>query len=231
MHSILVVLFRTHDGLTDFLVKHMVGIKRGLLIVAHLSIFGFFFPELRKDFGSQAINLLYVILFLSPLSQILGIRLLLILMSYRRQLGILMAYLATVHGLGYLLDPLWVQTVLGIQSSPPFSPIDPRYLVGIAAYFLTLPLLLTSNTLSVRLLKQNWKRVHFLVYGVFAFAVLHQFTVGRGFADTGSVIQAILIILFYVLVKFWAHQGLPVPLQKLQESVELKYGELRYRDQ
>lgn len=223
MNSVLTYLFNLHDFFTNLFVKHLVLIKKVLLFGAHLAIFGFFFPELRKSFGEQALNVLLFLLFLSPLSKILRMRLLFILMSYRRQFGILMAYLATVHVLGYLSDPLFTQAIIGQSFFPNIWHAGPRYLAGILAYILTLPLLLTSNNTAVKLLGKNWKRLHFLVYFVFIFAVFHKFTIGRGLPDTGSVIQAVLLIFCYLLLKWWAYHGLPLFLEEKRNYIASKY--------
>lgn len=219
MNIFLNLSFRIHDFLADFLAKYMFPIKRLMLVAAHLAIFGFFFPELRKEFGELAFDILFLLLFLSPLSKIFRMRLLLVLMSYRRQMGILMAYLATVHGLGYLSDPVWSGFVIQGKT---FLQIDPRFLFGIGAYFLTLPLLLTSNNLALRLLGRNWKRVHFLVYGVFVLAAFHKFTVGHG-VEAGSVLVSLLFIAFYVLLKVLANTGLPWPFSKISQFIASQY--------
>lgn len=223
--QLLTSLFLVHDALTDFLVRHMQGVKRGMLIIAHLTLFGFFFPELRNTFGEQAFNILFFLLFLSPLSKILRMRLLLILMSYRRQMGILMAYLATIHGIGYLADPLWFEFLIAPYFPGDIAHIEPRLLAGILAYALTLPLLFTSNDFANRILGKNWKRLHTLVYGVFVLAVFHKFTVAGGFADAGAITQAVALILFYILLKSWAFTGAPHFLQSLVARIALQYQE------
>ena len=51
-----------------------------------------------------------------------------------------------------------------------------RYVyIGFAAWLLMLPLALTSNQRMIRKLRQNWKRLHRLIYLIAIFAVLHFF--------------------------------------------------------
>ncbi len=170
-------VYRLHDMASDFLAKHVFTVKKGILVLAHLSLFGFFFPELRKDFGELAANLLIALLFLSPLSKIFRMRLLLQGMMLRRELGIIMGYLATVHGVGYLIDPDWFEYIVVPVLAGNFWGEDPRYIFGLLAYALTLPLLFTSNALSQRLLGPKWKLLHRTVYLMFVFAILHRFIV------------------------------------------------------
>lgn len=91
--------------------------------------------------------------------------LLLQMMELRRELGILMGYLALVHGLTFLA-PAW-----GTDS----SLLPPYFWLGIMALFLTMQLLLTANNPSLRLLGGiKWKLLHRLVYLLFVAAVFHE---------------------------------------------------------
>ena len=225
LDQFLVIGFRLHDLASDFLMKHLYGTKRFLLVVAHLSLFGFLLPDLRKDFGELAANLLIVILFLSPLSKIFRMRLLMQLMSLRRELGILMAYLATVHGLGYLLDPEWFAVYIAPYWRTDFLAIEPRLLFGMTAYTLTLPLLLTSNNLAMRFLGgKKWKMLHRLVYLLFIAAASHRFLTKSIFAyDMFALFEAALLIGSYALAKLLAWKNFLAPLRDAITYVALRY--------
>lgn len=203
-------IYRLHDAASGFLVKHVFAVKRGILILAHLSLFGFFFPELRKDFGELAANLLILILFISPLSKIFRMRFLLQLMMLRRELGIMMAYLATVHGVGYLIDPDWYDYIIAPMLAGNFWGEDPRYVFGIAAYVLTLPLLLTSNALAQKYLGTKWKLLHRTVYVMFAFAIIHRFLVKD--APASVIFEIVLLLGSYGLAKALAWKNFLPPL-------------------
>jgi len=82
-----------------------------------------------------------------------------ILMRSRRRLGILTFLLMTTHA-------LWVRLFFDIQESfsnflPSLSTFERFGLIGL---ILLIPLFVTSNNYSVRLLKKNWKRIHSLIY-------------------------------------------------------------------
>lgn len=216
--------FWWHDVASAFLAKHLFLVKKSILIAAHLSLLGFFFPEMRKDFGELAGNLLIVILFLSPISKILRMRLLLQAMSLRRELGITMAYLATVHGVGFLLDPEWFALFIAPYWREDFFAIEPAYILGMGAYFLTLPLLLTSNNLAQRFLGSKWKLLHRLVYALFVLAIFHRFLI-RGGAEIGEVLQVVLLLSSYVLAKILAWKNFLPTLQKSIDWVALQYKE------
>jgi sulfoxide reductase heme-binding subunit YedZ len=221
----IVFCFRLHDSASDFLAAHLLSIKRTMLIVAHLSLFGFLFPDLRKDFGEMAANVLLVILFLSPLSRIFRMRLLAQLMGIRRELGILMAYLATVHGLGYILDPAWFAVFIAPYWTTDPLAIETRLLFGMLAYLLTIPLFLTSNTLAVRFLGgKRWKMLHRLVYGIFFAAIFHRlFTKSATGNDAAALTQAIILVSAYLLAKLLAWKNFIAPLRDMITSVSERY--------
>lgn len=217
--------FRWHDFASDFLAKHLFLVKRTLLIVAHLSLFGFLFPDLRKDFGEMAANVLLVILFLSPFSRIFRMRLLAQMMGIRRELGILMAYLATVHGMGYILDPAWFSILIEPYWRTDFLSIEPRLLFGMLAYLLTIPLLLTSNGLALRFLGgKRWKMLHRLVYGIFFAAIFHRlFTRSAAGDDVAAFFQAVVLVSAYLFVKLLAWKNFIAPLRDMIAHVSNRY--------
>ena len=217
-------IFGLHDWASAFLVKHLFRIKKGILIIAHLSLLGLLLPDMRRDFGEIAEVVLLGILFLSPLSQIFRTRLLLQCMSLRRELGIFMAYLATVHGVGYLIDPEWVAVFVEPYLSGNVFSINPTYIFGGVAYMLTLPLLFTSNNLMQRFLNSGtWKRLHRLVYLVLVLVLLHHFSINGGM-DVFGWLQIIAILGAYIFMKLlaWKKDLLP-PLNRVIGVVATRY--------
>lgn len=225
IHRCLTLSFWFHDWLSDWLASHFILVKRVLLVVAHLSLFGFLFPTWRSEFGSAGGNLLIVILFLSPLSKIFRMRLLQQLMGLRRELGILFGYLVTVHGLGYAIDQSFAPVLEQALVTPLWSGQNP-VLLGLIAYGLTLPLLFTSNNLATRLLGgSRWKRLHRIVYIMALLAVLHRFTI-RGM-DLWSLTQAMMLIVAYIGVKLLAWRNFLAPLRQLIDWVGEQYAAYR----
>lgn len=218
-------LFVIHDFLSDFLTRHFFFVKRVVLVVAHLSLLGFFFPAMRQDFGSVAIGVLLFLLFLSPVSRIFRMKLLLQLMGLRREMGIFMAYLASVHGLGYLLDPDWFAFLITPYWPGDLFAMDTRYLFGFGAYFLTLPLLLTSNNLSMRLLGgKNWKRLHTLVYPLLFLALFHKFLRPNA-VRIEDIFFSFFIFSLYVAVKALARKNFLPFVPWATDRVATRYRE------
>jgi DMSO/TMAO reductase YedYZ heme-binding membrane subunit len=228
MQVILSFIFRLYDAITGWFAQNLRFIKIGILLIAHLSLLGFFFPESRKAFGEMAGNLLIGILFISPLSRIFRMRLLLLIMSIRRELGILMAYLATVHGVGYMIDPAWFQS----EIVPLYGEWQNGYLFGILAYTLTLPLLLTSNAFALKHLGgATWKLVHRIVYAMFIFAMLHRFFIKVGFDGniTFAFLEAGIVIGVYAGLQLLAYKNFLPPLKNVILWVSTSYKQ--YQEQ
>lgn len=228
LERLLSIGFRLHDILFRWISGHIRILKIGILIVAHASLLGFLFPELRNDFGEMAANLLIAILFLSPAAAITRMPLLRIAMGFRRELGILMGYLAMVHGLGYLIDPSFSDLAIAPYLPGDILSIESFAIFGAAALVLTFPLLLTSNALALRALGGvQWKRLHRIVYPMFVFVVLHR-SVGPGGVsdDVVKAVQGALLLGGYSFLKFlvWKSESFPL-LRTVISSVGERYGE------
>ncbi len=221
---LIIIGCRLHDMLSEYITHHLKGVKSGLLIVAHLSLLGLLFPQYSKTFGSAAEYLLLFMLLVSPLSKLFRMKLLYQVMGLRRELGIWFAYLAIVHSVGYMSNPDWFGVFIAPHLSEP-AAILPRYIFGIIALVLTLPLLITSNALSLRLLRGNWKRVHFLVYPLFATMLLHIFLPRNAGMESDLIgwIQFILAFGGYVLLKILAKRNVITPLREVIDFVGKRY--------
>ena len=121
---------------------------------------------LEKLLGLWALRFLIACLAMTPLRQLFGINLL----RYRRQIGLLTFFYATLH--------LTTYTVL--DQDLDFGAIvtdiakRPYILIGMCAFTLLVPLALTSNNVSVRRLGgKAWARLHKIVYAAIALGAIH----------------------------------------------------------
>lgn len=219
MNLLLRPFFWAHEGVTKLLRQYYRQIKIALLLIAHASLFGLFFPELRNSFGELSRNLLVLILFVSPLARIFPISFFQLLLGMRRELGILFAYLATVHGVGYLMDPMWFPLSWSTYFASPLR-IEPILLLGVVSYILTLPLLATSNALSLRLLKRRWVTLHRIVYAVFVFGMIHAFAIRYA----SGIWDAIFVISIYIALKALARYPHVAPIVRVRKFVGEAYG-------
>lgn len=221
MEKFLQISFRLHDVLSDFVQVHFKGISKVLLIVAHFSLFGIFFPSILKLLGDFSLTLLMSLLVLSPVSKILRMRFLYQLMGLRRELGIWTAYVAIVHGGGYFLDPVFLTYVTTI--SP--DMMQGRLIFGFFGLALLTILLMTSNNFSQRHLKRAWKKVHWLVYPAFAFALAHKTFSGRVtvMQDWSGFLNFLFVFGGYVWLKYMARKGVPEYVQRGIDFVAQRY--------
>lgn len=81
----------------------------------------------------------------------------LVLMTFRRQLGIGMYLTAMMHN-------LWIRNLSLLQRGLPITPTNLHQTFGTIALLLTSPLFLTSNNFSQKKMGQFWYTLHKLVY-------------------------------------------------------------------
>ena len=225
MDVLLYPFFWVYEGVTKFLRKYYREIRIALLLIAHASLFGLFFPGLRNGFGEWSRDLLVLILFVSPLARIFPISLFHLIMGMRRELGILFAYLATVHGIGYLMDPVWFPLPLSSYVASP-SQMGYPLLLGVAAYILTLPLLFTSNAFSIRFLKKRWKPLHRLTYVVFVLGMIHAFAIRHA----SGIWDAAFVISVYLALKVLAKSPNVAPILLIRKIVGSKHRHFQTRE-
>lgn len=201
LDPLVVILFRIHDEFFVLLGKYIFFWKKLILFFAFGSLFFLAFPEMRRSFGSMAETMLLFILFLSPLSKIFRMKLLFLLMSMRREFGILMGCFAFVHSISYFIDQSSFSVYIKPYLNTEFFSIQPVFFFGIMAFLFTLPLLLTSNTMSVRLMgPKRWKLLHRSVYILLLLMLLHIFflkSLRHGF-DIFELLQSFSILVSYI---------------------------------
>lgn len=87
----------------------------------------------------------------------------------RRILGLFMFFYACLHITAYVwLDFafIWEDIIKDVVKHP-------RILVGFAAFVLTIPLAVTSNSYMIKRLKTKWKKLHQAIYLIGILAVVH----------------------------------------------------------
>jgi len=166
-----------------------------------LLIISYFFPNVLwdwKELGRKTGDLSVIFLSLSLLPGIikrLGLKhpiskftqpIQIILMTFRRQIGQAMFVFAFAHYAWAKILP-----ALEYQANP--LAINTFELLGSLALFLTIPLFLTSNDISMKLLKKRWNTLHKFSYVVTLFVLLHLSLLGR--LEGVTVIAGLTLIL------------------------------------
>ena len=113
-------------------------------------------------------------------------------------LGLFVFFYASIHLLSYV----------GLDYRFDFQPILNDVLkkkfvfIGFAAWLLLIPLAITSSDKMVKILKQNWKKIHRLIYVIGIFGVLHFIWLSKTIFFKPLIFLIILIILLLFRVNF-----------------------------
>ena len=117
--------------------------------------------------GMLTLLFLLISLAVTPVSKITGANW---LVKFRRMLGLYAFFYGFLHFLTYV----WFDRGFNLKSVPGDIVKRPFITVGMAAFFLMLPLAITStNKMVKRLGGKHWNRLHKLVYLAGAGGVLH----------------------------------------------------------
>ena len=117
--------------------------------------------------------------------------------KFRRMLGLFSFFYASIHMLSYV----------GLDYRFDFEPLINDVLkkkfifIGFSAWLLLIPLAVTSSERMVRLLKQNWKKIHRLIYIIGIFGVLHYIWLSKTIFFKPLIFLIILIILLLFRIK------------------------------
>ncbi len=147
-----------------------------------------------NHFGEWTLIFIFLTLSMTPLRKITKS---LEWIKFRRMLGLFAFFYASVHMLSYV----------GLDYRFDFEPLINDVLkkkfifIGFSAWLLLIPLAVTSSEKMVRLLKQNWKKIHKLIYVIAIFGVLHFIWLSKTIFFKPLIFLILLIILLLFRVK------------------------------
>ncbi|RBW57048.1 protein-methionine-sulfoxide reductase heme-binding subunit MsrQ [Ruegeria sp. A3M17] len=146
---------------------------------------------LEHRYGELALQLLIVVLAISPLRRFVGLNLL----KFRRALGVLTFAYVSLH--------LLVWLVLDVQlPSQIWADIlkRPYITVGMAAFILMIPLAVTSNNLSLRKLGARWRILQRLVFPAAILGGVHYVMLAKGFQIEPLVYLSLIVSLILLRI-------------------------------
>ena len=147
-----------------------------------------------NHFGEWTLIFIFLTLSMTPLRKITKS---LEWIKFRRMLGLFAFFYASVHMLSYV----------GLDYRFDFEPLINDVLkkkfifIGFSAWLLLIPLAVTSSERMVRLLKQNWKKIHRLIYIIGIFGVLHYIWLSKTIFFKPLIFLIILVILLLFRIK------------------------------
>lgn len=141
---------------------------------------------LEHAYGETGLKLLVVVLAITPLRRFARVN----LIKYRRALGLLT--------FTYICAHLLVWLVLDVQIlSQIWADIlkRPYITIGMVGFALMIPLMLTSNNVSIRKLGPKWRQLHKLTYVVAILGAVHFTLLVKGFQIEPLVYLLIVLVL------------------------------------
>ena len=169
------------------------------LIISYKIIFNKLGPEPVKEIthftGEWTLIFICLTLAMSPLKKLTNLN---FWIKGRRILGLFVFFYASLHLLTYV----------GIDYRFSWQPIfddvvKKKYIfVGFAAWLLLIPLTLTSSQKMILLLKQNWKRLHRLIYIIAILGSLHFIWLSKTIYFKPLIYFVIITVLLFLRINF-----------------------------
>ena len=169
------------------------------LFITYKIFFNKLGPEPVKEIthftGEWTLIFICLTLSMSPLKKLTNIN---YWVKVRRMFGLFVFFYATLHLLTYV----------GIDYRFSWQPIfedvvKKKYIfVGFAAWVLLIPLTITSSQKMMLLLKQNWKKLHRLIYVIAILGSLHFIWLSKTIYFKPLIYFLIITILLFLRVNF-----------------------------
>ena len=150
--------------------------------------------EITHFTGEWTLIFICLTLSMTPLKRLTNLN---IWISFRRMLGLFVFFYASLHLLTYV----------GIDYRFNLQPIiddvlKKKYIfIGFAAWVLLLPLAITSSQMMMKLLKNNWKKLHRIIYVIAIFGALHYIWLSKTIFFRPLVYLAIILVLLGLRIK------------------------------
>jgi sulfoxide reductase heme-binding subunit YedZ len=151
--------------------------------------------EITHHTGEWTLLFLVFTLSMSPLKRFTNLN---IWISIRRMLGLFAFFYASLH----------MFTYIGLDYQFDLSAISKDILtkkfifVGFAAWFLMIPLALTSSKKMMNVLRKNWKKLHRLIYLISILGVIHFLWLVKKDLTEPLIYLLIIIILLILRINF-----------------------------
>ena len=150
--------------------------------------------KIMNHFGEWTLIFICLTLSMSPLKRITNLS---FWIKFRRMLGLFVFFYATIHlliyvGLDYRFD--WEPIINDV--------LKKKYIfIGFSAWLLLIPLAITSSQKMIKLLKNNWKRLHRLIYIIAIFGSLHYIWLSKTIFFKPLVYLVIILVLLALRIK------------------------------
>ncbi len=140
--------------------------------------------SLEHAYGELALQLLIVVLAVSPARRHLGLN----LTKFRRALGVMAFCYAGLHLLVWLVLDVQIPAQIWADIAK-----RPYITVGMAGFVLLLPLAVTSNNWSVRRFGPAWRKLQQLIYPAVILCAVHFVMQAKGFQIEPLIYLALIL--------------------------------------
>ena len=182
-------------------IPYFSRIKKLLLILSFTPIPLYFFTDIYfGEYGDWGWKVLIAIMLIRPLADVLPrISLLHALVPLRKEFGIFSGLLIFIHSYAFFANKdqnIFIQLFNANNWAP-----DKALTWGILGFITVFFLLATSNNLSIKILKRNWKNIQRLAYPLFFFSAIHIALVNRE-NMWKVIIPVTIIIILWLMAHF-----------------------------
>ena len=156
--------------------------------------------ELEHELGEIALQLMVVVLAITPARKYLGLN----LIKYRRALGLAVFFFVAMHlGVWLFLDVQIVSQIVQDILKRPYIT------VGMVSFVLMIPLAITSNNRSIRKLgPQVWNRLHKLTYAAVILGAVHNVMIQKVWEAEALVYLGLIAALLALRIR-WVPRAAP----------------------
>ena len=150
--------------------------------------------EITHFTGEWTLIFICITLSMTPLKRLTNLTM---WVSFRRMLGLFVFFYASLHLLTYV----------GIDYRFSWKPIlndvfKKKYIfIGFTAWVLLIPLAITSSQKMIKLLKNNWKKLHRLIYIIAIFGSLHYIWLSKTIFFKPLIYLVIILVLLALRIK------------------------------
>ncbi|SLN26329.1 Sulfoxide reductase heme-binding subunit YedZ [Roseovarius litorisediminis] len=139
---------------------------------------------LERGLGEKALQLLVLVLAITPLRRFVGLNLL----KFRRAIGLLVFIYAALHLLVWLVLDVQIPAQIWADIVK-----RPYVTIGFTGFLLLVPLAMTSNNWSVRRLGPKWRQLHRLTYVAAALGGVHYIWLVKGIQIEPLAYMAVIL--------------------------------------
>ena len=169
------------------------------LLITYKILFNKLGPEPVKEIthftGEWTLVFICLTLSMSPLKRFTNFT---FWVKIRRILGLFVFFYATLHLLTYIVIDYrfdWQQITDDV--------VKKKYIfIGFAAWVLLIPLTITSSQKMMLLLKQNWKKLHRLIYVIAIFGSLHFLWLSKTIYFKPLIYFVVITVLLVLRINF-----------------------------